>query len=172
MNFFKKLKALITGYAIEVPVVSHVVFKVADHLDKKDEKAELKQRVLNHPMTVQVSEKSILTEGVVALKRKMRENMHIFGSGKRYEDGLDLIGYTPGQNEHRAQIMTQTSDLSGKDVKNTKEWDQMIDTRIGHYRQLQNDKLKRELIRSIRAEKDIILKKELLDKFEKKYGRR
>jgi len=169
----KKIRNFLTKLLFETPILGHLAYKIADKLDTKQEKEEFRQRVLNQPMTVQVSEKNVLAEGVAALKRGMRANMHLFGSGRNYgEAGFDLLGYTPGQNQNLADSLTKTTDLTGHDWKTEEEKNAMIETRIGHYKQLQNDKVKRDLIRQIRNEKDPQVKQELEATFQKNFIRR
>jgi hypothetical protein len=161
-KLLKKIKKFIARVAVQTPVIDSVVYKVAEKLDNKQEKEELRQRVLNQPQAVQVSEKNLLAEGVSAMKRGMRDNMHLFGSGRNYrgigedgeESGFDLLSYAPGQNQKRAEIMKQTTDLTTKDVKSDAEMCDMIDQRIGHYKELHKAKTERELVRKLRHETD------------------
>lgn len=168
-KILQKIKQFFTRVAAQTPGINTVLYHVADKLDTRQEKEELKKRILSQPRTVQVSEKSIMAEGVRALKQNMKANMHLFGPGKYYADGVDLLSYTPGQNQQRADVMTQTSDLASKDVKSQKEFDTMIDTRISHYKQLQNDVVKRNLIRAIRKETDPAKREELENEFQRKF---
>jgi hypothetical protein len=167
----KKLKKKLTQIAVETPVVGNLVFKVADKLDRVEEKEEFEKRVINAPRTVQVQVNAKIEQAVKVLKDNMKKNRHLFGPGKHYGDeGFDLLGYTPGNNEKRAEIIKQTTDLSTKDVKTEEEKMEMIDKRIDHYKALQNDVVKRQLIRSIRHEKDAEKRQQMEAEFAKKYG--
>lgn len=177
-KLIQKIKKFFTRVAAETPVVSAVVFKVAEKLDAKQEKEELKQRILNQPQTVQVTEKNLMREGVAAVKRGMRENMHLFGPGKIYntkdkdgeEHGFDLLSYAGGNNQQRADLIKKTTDLTGQDIKTEAEKAEMIEQRIQHYKQLHKDKEKRELIRNIRHENDPLKRQELESEFHQKFG--
>lgn len=179
-KLIQKIKKFFTKVAIETPGVSAIVYKVADRLDTKQEKEELRQRVLNQPQTVQVSEKNLMAEGVAAVKRGMRENMHLFGPGKIYntkdkngeEHGFDLLSYAPGQNQQRADLIRKTTDLTSTDVKTEAQKAEMIEQRIGHYKELHKAKAERELIRQLRRETDPGKREQLESDFKQLHGKR
>jgi len=91
----------------------------------------------------------------------------------------DLMVHAKHKNSSEKEALTQALYkvyvfTGGKDIKGAKDRAKMIEKRIQHYKELQQDVLKRKLLRQIRVVKkgsDQILLAQLEQEFKEKYGK-
>jgi hypothetical protein len=147
-----------------------LIYKALNYLDERKEKDARRRLALSKARPTEVQEKSLLHEGILQIKRKIKD---LYGS-EAYNSGilgeLDITRFATGKNAKLAKVMHDAYVYTGgKDVKTELDREKMIYKRIGHYEDLQKDKLKRDLIRRIRHEQDPQIKAKLELEFKEKY---
>jgi len=87
---------------------------------------------------------------------------------------LSLAALAPEDKQELSDILYKVAVKKGKDINNDIELAKMVNTRISHFNELQQHKIKRELNKRIRiAYKagDVNLANDLIQEFKSKYGR-
>ena len=121
----------------------------------------------------------LYAEGLASLKRKVN-SMVKTGSKEEYHEVLSEINNlvalareeTPHQKAMR-NILKNMYIRRGADIKSKKDKKDMIEERIGHYEELQDYKVERELRKNIRRahkDGDLELAKQLEEEWKTKYG--
>lgn len=132
-----------------------------------------------------VREYSKVYEGVDQIKRKVKQLVQA-NSKEEYQrvlqeitDLVNLASYEEEMNTPRAQFVDYLRQVQVKkgtqDIVTATDMAKMIDQRIEHTYAVQQDKLKRQLLREIRKERNLgnaEKVRELEQEYIKKYGRR
>lgn len=161
--------------------LGNLYFETLLWLDRRDEKKNL--RLLSPKEASQIIKQySLLGDGVKEIKDKVN-SLIATKTKEEYNKILkeidNIISLAERQaNDPKSQFVNflkSNVDFSNKDIKNTTDRAKMVNKRINDMYELQEDKLKRQLIREIRKanqEGDKIKLSQLQMEFKEKYGTR
>jgi len=146
-----------------------LIYRIWDYIDTRREKKAFRAYLASKPLAVQVINRNLLGEAIKRIKQAIKASYDIKDLSSGRIRHMNMTDFAKGNNEKLAQTLEKIYVYHDKDIKTQTDKELMVYKRIDHYRDLQKDVLKRNLIRAIRKETDPAKKAELEAEFNKKY---
>lgn len=162
------MKRFLTKLIWESPL-GGLIYSIWHYFDTRRERKAMARLVTRRAQSVEVITKNSMMEGLRRIKRGLKGEFKVQDIASGQIRHIEAMDYAKGDNQQLANALHKAYVYHMTDIKTEADKEKMVQKRLDDYRALRADKAKRDLIRSIRNEKDPEIKIQLESQFKRRY---